>query len=371
MHIAVTVGSFNQLGGIERCTVQTALGYQALGHEVTVFATKWDAVYEDRFNFIKVDAPAQPAWLRTLILPKEMSRRLAGNHYDFIHGHGTCTLTCDLLTFHSVHSMWLEISLAQEGAWSLRRLAKSIYPFHRATIAIEREQVRTHQGVFHACSLALREEAMKFYDIEPERIQAIPWAVDLEAFQPNPAIRAQWRTRWSINDDTPVLLLVANEFYRKGLATILEAMAQLGQPELQLVVVGRADPKPYLPMVERLGLKKQVRFLGQLQDDPCYQAADLFVMPTICEGWSMVIGEALASGLPVITSRFAGSSDLIVHGQNGLVLQEPRSVSELVQALHTALVPQTLLAMKAAARPSVLHNTWLQVSKQLLALGKG
>jgi UDP-glucose:(heptosyl)LPS alpha-1,3-glucosyltransferase len=371
MHIAVTVGSFNQLGGIERVTVQLALGYQSLGHEVTIFATDWDAAYEDRFNFEKVNAPAKPAWWRTMVLPKETARRLAGDPYDFIHGQGTSTLTCDLLTFHSIHAAWLEVSVAEEGTWSARGLAKRIYPFHRATIAMEQQQARTHQGLFHACSRAVREEAIKFYGIEPNRIRVVPWGVDLETFQPNSAVRAQERSEWGVDDTSPILLLVANEFHRKGLATLLEAMAQLGQPELQLVVVGRGNPEPYLPLIERLGLKKQVRFLGHRSVAACYQAADLFVMPTTYEAWGLVIGEALACGLPIITSRLAGASDLIVHGQNGFLLQDPRSVSELAEALHTALVPETRRAMAAAARPSVLHTSWLQVSQQLLALGCG
>lgn len=371
MHIALTVGSFNQLGGIERVTVQLALGYRALGHQVTVFATDWDAAYEDRFNFEKVNAPAKPAWWRTLVLPEKTARRLTHGSYDFIHGQGTSTLKCDLLTFHTVHAAWLKVSVAEEGAWSARGLAKRVYPFHRATIAMEQQQAQTHQGLFHACSRAVREEAIKFYGIQPDRICAIPWGVDLETFQPNATMRVQERAQWGVHDDTPVLLLVANEFHRKGLATLLEAMAQLGQPELQLVVVGRGNPEPYRPLVERLGLKKQVHFLGHRPVAACYQAADLFVMPSTYEGWALVIGEALASGLPVITSCFAGSSDLIVHGQNGLLVQDPRSVSELTQALHTGLVSQTRLAMAAAARPSVLHTSWLQVSQQLLVLGTG
>ena len=371
MHIALTVGSFNQLGGIERVTVQLALGYRSLGHEVTIFATDWDAVYEDRFNFVKVNAPAKPMWLRTLTLPKETTRLLERGKYDLIHGQGTSTLAFDLLTFHTVHAAWLNVSVAEEGSWSVRGIAKRVYPFHRATIAMEQEQARTHKGLFHACSRSVREEAIKFYGVDPDRIHAVPWGVDLETFQPNPDVRAKERANWGVDDSAPVLLLVANEFHRKGLAVLLDAIAQLGRSDVQLVVVGRGNPEPYMPQIESLGLKKQVGFLGHRSVAPCYQAADLFVMPSTYEGWALVIGEALASGLPVITSRFAGSSDLIEHGKNGLILQDPRSVDEIAGALHTALVPETRQAMAAAARQSVLHTSWLDVSRRLLELGTG
>jgi UDP-glucose:(heptosyl)LPS alpha-1,3-glucosyltransferase len=369
--IALTVGSFNQLGGIERVTVQLALGYCSLGHEVTEFATDWDPAYEDRFNFEKVHAPTKPSWMRTLLLPRETTRRLTSGSYDFIHGQGTSTLKSDLLTFHTVHAAWLEVSVAEEKRWSPRRLAKRMYPPHRATIAMERQQASTHQGMFHACSNAVREEAIQHYEIEPSRIHAIPWGIDLETFQPNLTVRKYERAQWGIEDSTKVLLLVANEFHRKGLATILEAMAQLGLDwtNFQLVVVGRGNPKPYLPLIKHLGLEKQVHFLGHRPVAACYQAADLFVMPTTYEGWALVIGEALACGLPVITSRFAGSSDLIIHGKNGILLQDPRSVDELAGSLHKSLFTLTLADMAEAARQSVLNCSWIEVSRRLLELG--
>src|ERR1035437_2473587 len=100
MRVALTVGSFNLTGGIERVAVQLAGAYEALGHDVTIFATDWDLGFESRFRFERIVAPSRPAWFRTLVLPPATSRQLAKGHYDFIHGHGTSTLTCDLLTFH-------------------------------------------------------------------------------------------------------------------------------------------------------------------------------------------------------------------------------------------------------------------------------
>ncbi|MBD3882924.1 glycosyltransferase family 4 protein [Phormidium tenue FACHB-886] len=369
MHIAITVDQFNQLGGTPRVAVQLAHGYKALGHDVTVFTTEWDRAYEAQFAFEKIYAPNKPAWLQTLTLPDAMARRLASSKFDFVHGHGNSTSTCDLLTFHTVHAAWLDISILEEKSFSWRRLAKRVYPFHRATIAMQGQIARKHRGVFQACSRAVRQEAIQYYGVDPDRIWAVPWGVDLETFRPDPAMRAKRRQEWGFTESTPVLLMVANEFHRKGLAQILMAMAELGNPEVKLVTVGKADPTPYLPLVQKLGLEKQVLFLGLRPVASYYQAADLFIMPTTYEGWALVIGESLASGLPVVTSKFAGSSDLIEPGKNGLLLQDPRDVNELAQALNTALKPQMLQAMAAAARPSVMHNTWLEASRQLLALG--
>ena len=164
------------------------------------------------------------------------------------------------------------------------------------------------------------------------------------------------------------MLFIANTFARKGLDILLSAIAKLGQSQLHLMIVGRDNPQPYLSKIEQLGLKQQVHFLGHRDVTSCYQAADVLVLPTTYEPWGLVISEALACGLPVITSALAGAADLITSGKNGILLQNPRSVMELAQALHNVVRRKTLNEMKQEARPSVQNSSWLEVSRQLLAL---
>jgi UDP-glucose:(heptosyl)LPS alpha-1,3-glucosyltransferase len=370
MRIALTVGSFNLLGGIERVTVQLAIGYQALGHEVTVFATDWDPQFEGRFRFERVDAPSSPAWLRTLTLPRATAKKLQGQTFDLIHGQGTSTMDCDLLTFHSVHAAWLEVSVRESGAWSPVALAKRLYPFHRAAIAVERAQVRTHRGMIHACSEEVREEVIRHYGADPDRVVAIPWGIDLSVFRPDAESRARMRADWGVGPDARVLLLVANEFNRKGLGPTLEAMAALIRPDVRLVVAGRGDPAPYRAHIEALGLTDRVTFLGHVEVAPVYQGADLFVLPSTYEGWGLVVGEALAAGLPVVSSKFPGSLVMIAPGENGLLLDDARDVPGLARAIDEALRPETHARMAAQARTSVLRFGWPSVCAQLLGLGE-
>jgi UDP-glucose:(heptosyl)LPS alpha-1,3-glucosyltransferase len=367
LDLAITVGSFNRAGGIERVSVRLAEAYATLGHAVTVYASEWDPAFESRFRFVRVPAPAKPAWLRTLTLGDATARRL--RRHDWVHGQGASTTRCDLLTYHTVHAAWLEISagLAGQPAWLGR--AKRVWPFHRATIAVERRQAAQHPGRFHTCSQAVRDEAIRHYGIAPDRIAAIPWGIDLAEFQPSAPVRLERRAAWGL-DDGPVLLMVANEFHRKGLGPLLEAMALLGRPDVTLLVAGRADARPWRPQVERLGLARQVRFLGSQPAAACYQAADAFVMPTLYEGWSLVIGEALASGLPVVTSRAAGSSDLVRPGENGELLDDPRDATAIARALTTVLDPREGPRLAAAARPSVADASWEGVAERLIGWGQ-
>ncbi|MGL5940203.1 MAG: glycosyltransferase family 4 protein [Waterburya sp.] len=368
MHIALTVEQFNQLGGIERVTVQLALSYRQLGHEVTVLTSDWDKTYEEQFNFIKVNAPQKPVWRRNLAFPKAITQTLSKGSYDFIHAQGASSLKFDLTTLHSVHAAWMSILRAETKPWSRKGLARRLRPSDWATIAIERIQAKNRHGFFHACSRIVQEEALHFSRIPPERIKSIPWGVDLETFQPNIKVRAQERQTWGVDESDIVLLFVANAFVRKGLDTILSAIAKLGKQQLHLMIVGRDNPQMYLSKIEQLGLKHQVHFLGYRSVIACYQAADIFVLPTTYEPWGLVISEALACGLPVITSSLAGAADLITPGENGILLNDPRSVQELAKAIDTLLAPERLNQMVKAARPSVQNSSWLEVSRQILAL---
>ena len=367
MDIALTVGSFDLRGGIERTTVQLARTYRDLGHDVTVYATDWDRRQAEGFHMVRVEAPERPAWLRTLRLPGAMARAL-GRH-DFIHGHGTSTFRCDLLTFHSVHAAWCAAGIAAEGAWSPRGLAKRLLPFHRVTIATERRQVREHAGLFHACSPEVGEEVVRWYGAPRERVIAVPWGVDLEVFRPDPAARAAERDAWGVPVGDVVMLLVANELARKGLATILGAMARLGREDLWLMVAGREDPAPWARLAAQLGVGARVRFLGSRDPAPCYQAADLFVMPSSYEGWGLVVAEALACGVPVVASRFPGSVAMVEPGRNGLLLDDPRDEAALAAAIAQASQPEMRAAMASAARTSVQRYSWLEVGRQLVDLG--
>ncbi|MOA30999.1 GDP-mannose-dependent alpha-mannosyltransferase [compost metagenome] len=111
-------------------------------------------------------------------------------------------------------------------------------------------------------------------------------------------------------------------------------------------------------------------FLGHVEVAPLYQAADLFVMPSTYEGWGLVIGEALAAGLPVVTSKFPGSLAMIEPGENGLLLEDARDAVELAGAIDRALAPATHAHLATHARPSVLKYGWPEVCARLIALGQ-
>jgi UDP-glucose:(heptosyl)LPS alpha-1,3-glucosyltransferase len=123
-----------------------------------------------------------------------------------------------------------------------------------------------------------------------------------------------------------------------------------GEP-LRLVVAGGKRLAPYRRFAEHCGAGLATTFLGAVDDAaPYYAAADIYAQPTFYDPCSLVVLEALATGLPVITSRYNGAGELITPGQEGYILQDPGDADELEHFLHELLDPQKRYPMQDAAR---------------------
>jgi UDP-glucose:(heptosyl)LPS alpha-1,3-glucosyltransferase len=151
-----------------------------------------------------------------------------------------------------------------------------------------------------------------------------------------------------------VLLFLGTGYGRKGLDRVLGALPALlrQQPRARLLVVGYDSASArYERRAKRLGLRHAVRFLGGRRDtETCYSAADLYVLPTRYDPFANTTLEALAAGLPVITSDANGAGELISSGFEGLVLPEPISADALCDALAGFLDPERAGARRDAAR---------------------
>lgn len=176
--------------------------------------------------------------------------------------------------------------------------------------------------------------------------------VDLARFDPALHVheRAPQRQKWGVAPGDVVALMVAQDFARKGVPVAVEALAHLQDPSLKLVVVGKDDPAPILKQAASLGISGQVLLPGPTSDPrPAYAAADLFLLPTHHDPCSLVVIEALAMGLPTLSTTFNGSSEYITPGLHGQVL--PRVDSNLLAA---ALQPYLDPATRAQARAACL-----------------
>lgn len=174
------------------------------------------------------------------------------------------------------------------------------------------------------------------------------------------ARRAEARSRRAIHPQDFVLLLIGNDWRVKGLPTVLEAMAALPDLSLRLLVAGSNSSAGFRRSAEQLGLQDRCRWEPPRRDVlDFYAAADAYVSPSREDSFGLPVAEAMACGLPVITSVFAGVADLVRDGIDGFVMCEPRdaqALAGLIQRLQGSAELRQKLGEAAAQK--ALDWTW-------------
>jgi UDP-glucose:(heptosyl)LPS alpha-1,3-glucosyltransferase len=202
------------------------------------------------------------------------------------------------------------------------------------------------------------------------RLEKLFNAVDLEKFNPTKHTRSI-RDRFNIPPDQIVGLMIAQHFQQKGLPQAIEALAKTDK-RISLLIVGRDNPAEGKKLAQRLGVSDRVIFAGTT-DSPAdfYAAADFFILPTSYDSCSLVVLEALAMGLPVISTIFNGACEIMTDGAEGFVLQDPKNVAALAESMTKMLDPTRRAAMKSAAlalRQRLSYETHLDCLEAIYAL---
>ena len=191
-------------------------------------------------------------------------------------------------------------------------------------------------------------------------VTVIPNAVDAVRFNPEArkAKRNASRQFLSYAESDFVLLLIGNDWKKKGLDTLLKTVALLSELPLRLLIVGSDDPDLFRPSLRQPALQGRVHFEKPSADVLFfYAAADLYVGPSLEDAFNLPILEAMACGLPVIASAHAGASEMIRDGETGLILRDPQDHVELVHLIRRIYEDEKLrLTMGEVASRHVLAN---------------
>ena len=180
----------------------------------------------------------------------------------------------------------------------------------------------------------------------------IPNAVDTARFSPQARLerRISARAALGYSPDDFVLLLIGNDWKKKGLATVLTSVGLLQDLPCKLLVVGRDETLPYRAVLSTANLRESVRFHEPASDVlQFYTAADVYVGPSLEDAFNLPILEAMACGLPVIASVYAGASENIQHSRNGFLLRDPRSAQELAGMIRQLYADRPLREKIGAA----------------------
>jgi teichuronic acid biosynthesis glycosyltransferase TuaC len=232
-------------------------------------------------------------------------------------------------------------------------------PIKRARM-IETFRTATH---LFAVSDSLRQLALEL-GATPDAVEVVGNGVDLQRF--HPLDRASARAALDIAPESQVLISVGGLVERKGFHRIIEVLPTLMQrhPRLLYLIVGGAGPEgDYARIlhgqVATLGLGERVRFLGQVAPERLalpLSAADVFVLATSNEGWANVFLEAMACGLPVVTTDVGGNREVVSDASLGIIVPFGDGPA-LAEAIHTALLRDW---DRELIRDYAKANTWDQ-----------
>jgi len=354
MKIAFIRARYNPFGGAERFLNSAAEALVAQGSSPVIVTRDWPdsghagiqhRIVNPRY-FTKAGRDRTFAQ-GTLALLQQEKFDLAQS-YERMAG-------CDV--FHAVdgvHAEWLVQRQRVQGR--LKRLGVQINPHHRNLLKAERAMYTSPQLKAVICiSQMVKRNVMQHYGVAEDKLHVIYGDIDTGKFHPGLRAehRASIRKQLNIPNDAPVAIFVGSGFERKGAAGFLAAVAKV--KGLHGLVVGHDKHLPrYRTLAAKLGLAQRVIFTGGIKDvRPYYGASDVYLMPTLYEPFGLVFGEAMACGLPAITTPQAGAADWILHGTNGFVV-DSLDIDGLARAVDTAAGDP---AMGVRARETVLPYT--------------
>lgn len=360
-HVGLVFPSAHHRGGVERITWELAK-HLSSRHRVSFVGHEIDLDGLEGVDHAVVARRLTPA-LQPLAFRHNALKALRQLRPDATVSLGANCPAGDVLVVNSVHRAWLEQGKAiQVGPFRVPNQARRLLARHQVLLASERAYFaspRPHSII--AVSDRVVDDLVRLYGVDRNRCHVIPNGYSSAQCSPRRRgeLRADMRRELAIDEDNIALLFVANELHRKGFGVLLDAVGRLDDPRVHVHIVGRTAPDDFRGSIDRLGLSSNVHYHGATDDvGRFHAAADLFVLPTQYEAFALAIVEALASGVPVITTAVPGAGDLVEHGENGLVQQDPLDAAELAGLLTQALEPQERHRLGQSASESVLDYEW-------------
>jgi UDP-glucose:(heptosyl)LPS alpha-1,3-glucosyltransferase len=310
---------FSSSGGAESYLQRLAAGVVEQGHQVRLYTSDdWPA---DAWSFgpiTRVEGKSATAFA------DEMGKLALQPVCDVLMSLERIW-RCDVYRAgDGVHRAWLERRAAVGGRF--QRLSLAVNRKHSATLALEKSLFADGgAGRVIANSGMVKEEIVRVYGFPAEKIEVVANGVPVSAFRRDDESRGRVRETLGLKSEDVAVLFAGSGWERKGLRFAIEATERSGK-EMRLLVAGRGDKRRFK--------SPRVQFLDVVQDMPTlYGAADIFLLPTIYDPFSNACLEALAAGLPVVTTRANGFSEIITTGVHGTLVGDPRNIDAICEAL--------------------------------------
>jgi UDP-glucose:(heptosyl)LPS alpha-1,3-glucosyltransferase len=375
MKIAMLIKNFVMTGGAERYAVELSTRLARRGHDIHVFAQRWDSGLVSGITLHPIPRLHRPRFLNSLYYALAVRRQVMRERFEIVHSHQRT------IHHHVVSMHLLCYSVFRPGASPAARRLSAITslfsPRHLVYRWLESRQfgcrVLTHVV---AVSGATKQDILTHYPLDPATVRVIYPGVDTTGISPDvvQSSRRDIRKQYDLSDDDLVLVFVGSEFKRKGLQYALEALALLHRDDRlpvtpRLLVVGRGNPGEYQRLAAQRGIGRLVHFVGLRREVwPYYAAADICILPTLGDTFSLAVLEAMACGLPVVVSRQAGVAELLQHGYNAMLLDDPRDPRHIAEQLRALCDGQRRSEMGRSARETAASLTWDRMTDDMVKL---
>ena len=374
MRVALVTHSLSPFSGVGRVVSELAKYYKdEMGFDVHVVLPEG----EDRpgdYTFHPVPLVRYTWETRNISFFIRSGMKLRRKKFDIVHLHTPCWFKGDVITCHGIPRIGMNLIKTLDETYK-----KEVSPMYilRNTLSLPLSDYNYGRGRYRkiiALSREMRDFLLSHYKVPESAIELIPNGIDLKEYSPEGMrpLRAPTRQEHGIIESDFVFLFVGNYFKRKGLAFAVEALGRLSKPDAKLLVVGRdvADQARFEEYAREMGVQDSVIFAGESRDTkPFDAAADAFLFPTFYDAYPLANLEAMASGLPIITSRRTGTIDILRDGENGLIVQDPTDIDELSAKMLLLLDNLELRkSMCAEARSTMEQYAWGTICERTAAV---
>jgi len=359
---------FQSRGGGERYAVNLGKGLAKLGHDVHVFAHMWEKNFYSGITFHKVPTFTFFSSLKNLSFAYNCRKMLENEHFDIIHSLSQTYFQDIYRMGDGVHRHWLRVQTPHP----VYRFLKKLPLRQQAILHLENQTFHPSNYRLIICNSHLCEKhAVRYFKVPEERICVIYNGVDHATF--HPGLRnehnAVLRKKLQIHEKAFVILFIARNFSRKGLAYLIKSLPFIREKKelLKVVIIGRGESASYRHMARRTGFEEQLLFIGKSDNiSQFYGIGDILVLPTLYDPFSNVCLEALACGIPVITTRENGAAEIIQQGETGIVIPDPSRSDELAEGISRFLSLEIRRSVRKKAVKSVNEFTIERNTRQTL-----
>jgi UDP-glucose:(heptosyl)LPS alpha-1,3-glucosyltransferase len=342
--IAVVSPFLDKLHGTELCVAEQ-IERLSDAYEIHLYSTKVRDLDLSKIVWHRIPGLSAPHFVAYIWfflanhVRRFWDRHILNRKFDLVFSPGINCFDADVVAVHIVFAEYYRSAHRELG---LFRTRIGMWPWlihrrltYKLFIALERRVYSKERSPLIVISRKMENDLALCFG-RTNNLHLLYHGIDPAHM--NPATRESRRTESRRNLGIPpeafAILIFGNDWMKKGLYTLIEAIGCLNNANLWLLVRGRDDSSSCDEALRQFGLKDRVRFLPAIPLIEVYYAAgDLYAGPSLEDSFAIPPLEAMACGLPVIVSRRAGVSELITHGENGLILDDPRDVRELANLI--------------------------------------